>query len=489
MAAWLSVRRDGWPISAKESEDESNTEDQGDGHGLLGVDVAGLTSDQRPVTLTNGTVAAPQQLGDPGSEATEDDQAIIGRDQTLADADQTASDSDQTAADSDQTAADSDQAAAESDQAASDRDLVEGGDPRVHSLTRGVRDRNTQKREHGSQRRSDTAADRDGIAHARDLAALARDQAAEVNDRLLAARDVSETVEGGAVAVAENMERAPEDRRRAAAERSLAAEARARAASDREHAAHDRQQAARDRSQAREEAELATRAKGAFLSSMSHELRTPLNAVLGFTGTLLMGLHGPLADEQVAHLATVQSAGTHLLASINSLLDLARLESDEDQHLESVDCRDLLGEVAVGLRPLAAEKGLEFEVLSGPEPIELICDRRAVMRILMNLADNAIDFTDEGSVRLEVDQRFSEDRSVTRFAVIDTGCGIAPEVQKQLLTTFDRIGAADDRSLDGNGLGLYISQSLAGLIGGRITFDSAVGEGSTFVLEMAGSVG
>ena len=470
--------------AAKEHDDVRTTDDRGDRRELSGFGMTGLRSGDRPVKATSESAQVTREHGAPGPAATEDGQALSS-DQTRADADQTASDSDQTAADADQTAADSDQAAAESDQAASDRDLVDGGDASVHSVTRDQRERNTEQRQHHSELRNDAAADRDGIAHARDMAALVRDQAAALHDRRLADRQGDPT----GVVGAEIMDRAPEDRRRAAAERSVAAESRARAALDREDAARDRQQAARDRSQAREEAELANRAMSAFLSSMSHELRTPLNAVLGFTGTLLMGLHGPLADEQVTHLCTVQRAGRHLLALINSLLELARVESENaDLRLEPVDCRELVDEVALGARPLATEKGLKLEVPSSLEPIELVCDRRAVIRILLNLADNAIEFTDEGSVRIELDRRIAEEKSLTRFAVIDTGCGVPLELQKQLLTGFDRAGSANDLLLDGSGLGLYVSQSLARLIGGRITFDSALGQGSTFVLEMADSV-
>jgi len=450
--------------------------------------VAGLTSDDPPAKATDETIEAPPEKAN-GRALMGGDQGRADADQTTSDSDQTAADSDQTAADTDQTAADSDQAAAESDQAASDHDLVHGGDPDVHNLTREVRDRNSLQRQHGAERRLDAAAARDRTAQARDLAARARDQAAEQHDRQVAAKEAAAAGDGHTVAGAETMERALEDRKRAAVDRVAAAQGRARAASDREHAANDRDQAARDRSQLREEVELANRAKRAFLSSMSNELRTPLNAVLGFTGTLLMGLHGPLAEAQVTHLHTVQSAGRHLLALIDSLLDLARLESQKDgMGSEPVDCRGLLDDVEGALRPLTAEKGLELEVLSGVEPIESICDRHAVIRILLNLAENAIDSTDEGIVRIELHQTLSDERSVTRFTISDTGRGIAPEAQEALLTTFGRIDD-DDRLPDGNGLGLYISLKLAQAFGGTITFDSTLGKGSTFVLELADAVG
>ncbi|MGD1056011.1 MAG: ATP-binding protein [Solirubrobacteraceae bacterium] len=113
----------------------------------------------------------------------------------------------------------------------------------------------------------------------------------------------------------------------------------------------------------------------------------------------------------------------------------------------------------------------------------------AISQILINLANNAIKFTDHGSVRLELSQRIDRERSLTRFAVIDTGPGIAPEDQAQLFTAFEQITRTDARPIDSTGLGLHISRTLAALIGGTITFESATGEGSTFALEIGGASG
>jgi protein-histidine pros-kinase len=234
--------------------------------------------------------------------------------------------------------------------------------------------------------------------------------------------------------------------------------------------------------------ERADRAKNIFFSSMSHELRTPLNAILGFTGTMLMGLHGPLTDEQIAPLRTVQRTGKHLLSLINDLLDLARIESQQfELHPEPIDCRVLLEEVVGGLQPLADAKGLALEVSPVPEATELVCDRRSVTQILINLTNNAIKFTDQGSVRLDLSQRSEGAQLVTRFAVMDTGCGIAPEDQVRLFEAFERITTGSTQSFESTGLGLYISQMLAGLIGAEITLASVPGEGSTFGLELTGS--
>jgi protein-histidine pros-kinase len=246
----------------------------------------------------------------------------------------------------------------------------------------------------------------------------------------------------------------------------------------------ERKRVERDLNDVNLQLERANRAKDGFLASMSHELRTPLNAILGFTGTLLMGLPGPLNEEQTKQLRTVQRSGRHLLSLINDLLDLARIESGKLQlHLEPIDCRGLLEEVAGGLRPLADEKGIALEVVA-EEDLEVSSDRRALSQILINLANNAIKFTDEGSVRLELSLQDHDGAAVIRFAVRDSGRGISAEDKERLFAAFEQVGGAGGRAYEGTGLGLYICRALAPLIGGVINFESEVGVGSTFALDV-----
>ena len=230
----------------------------------------------------------------------------------------------------------------------------------------------------------------------------------------------------------------------------------------------------------------ASDAKDNFLASMSHELRTPLNAILGFTGTMLMEIAGPLTDEQRKQLETVQSNGWHLLSIINDLLDLARVESGtlEVEH-EPVDCRALLEEVVAGLRPLADQKGLDLEISLPPGDAVVATDRRSLKQILINLTNNAIKFTDEGGVGLELTLNGGQ-RPGPCFSVSDSGIGIDPGHQEALFKAFRQAGSGATRYDEGTGLGLYISRRLASFIGGELDFESKHGEGSTFFLQLNG---
>ncbi|PYV21243.1 MAG: PAS domain-containing sensor histidine kinase, partial [Acidobacteria bacterium] len=139
--------------------------------------------------------------------------------------------------------------------------------------------------------------------------------------------------------------------------------------------------------------EVASQAMERFLNTMSHELRTPLNAILGFSGTLLMGLPGPLNEEQTKQLQAVQRSGKHLLAVVNDLLHLAKIESgDAALTLEPVVCQEVLEDVRTTLRPLAEEKGLGFRIKVPGDTVLLNTDGRALRQILINLTDNAIKF-------------------------------------------------------------------------------------------------
>jgi protein-histidine pros-kinase len=231
------------------------------------------------------------------------------------------------------------------------------------------------------------------------------------------------------------------------------------------------------------ELENANFAKDRFLASMSHELRTPLNAIIGFTGTMLMKLPGPLNDDQEDQLRTIDGSATHLLSLINDLLDLAKIESGKvELRREPVVCQGVVREVITALRPMAEAKGLSFEAELPPDDLAVLTDRRALTQILLNLTNNAIKFTEQGAITLELKRRHLDGQLQTEISVIDTGIGIREQDQARLFQAFEQVNGAGRERHQGTGLGLHLSQKLAGLLGGHIRFHSEYGKGSTFTL-------
>jgi signal transduction histidine kinase len=229
--------------------------------------------------------------------------------------------------------------------------------------------------------------------------------------------------------------------------------------------------------------ELASQTKDRFLATMSHELRTPLNAIIGFTGTLLMKLPGPLTTGQEKQLQTIQTSSRHLLSLINDLLDLVKIESGKvELNLEPVVCQSVVEEIASSLRPLAERKGVQFTVVTPAEPIVVQSDRRALSQILLNLTGNAIKFTEQGEVCIVLACAQADGRRLTEITVTDTGIGIRAEDQARLFQAFEQGAASGARRQEGTGLGLHLSQKLAQLLGGRIAFESEDGKGSSFTL-------
>ena len=241
-----------------------------------------------------------------------------------------------------------------------------------------------------------------------------------------------------------------------------------------------RRAAAAELQRARHAAEAANEAKTRFLATMSHEIRTPLNGVLGMNSLLLATR---LDDRQRMYAQTIHRSGEALLAIINDILDISRLEAGRvTLEPEPFDPRTLVDEVATLLRPRAAEKGVTLEATHGAGvPARLLGDAGRIRQILVNLAGNAVKFTDQGRIELASDARTRDDGRVDwLLAVRDTGIGIAPEA---LPTLFDRFTQADSgiaRQFGGSGLGLAISRELAGLMGGTIEVDSRPGDGSEF---------
>ena len=246
------------------------------------------------------------------------------------------------------------------------------------------------------------------------------------------------------------------------------------------------EQALRDKNLELENAALV---KDRFLASMSHELRTPLNAIIGFTGTLLMKLPGPLNAEQEKQLRIVQTGARHLLSLINDLLDVAKLNANKlTLHMESLDCAAVVDDVAATLAPEAQRKGIAFSVHTPGRPVVLKTDRRALSQILINLVGNAVKFTPPGAsveVVLEEDAPAPPGGALraVRVHVRDTGPGISEREQPRLFEAFSRVETSDRRHHEGTGLGLHLSRKLAEALGGTVSLHSREGEGSTFTVE------
>ena len=232
----------------------------------------------------------------------------------------------------------------------------------------------------------------------------------------------------------------------------------------------------------------ASRMKSAFIANMSHELRTPLNAIIGFTGALLMKLPGPLTADQDKQLNTIRASARHLLSLINDILDVAKIEAGKlTLSIEPVHCQELMAEVADTLRPLAQQKGLALEIELGEPhqpPAIIDTDRRALTQILINLLNNAIKFTEQGTVRISLAQREEDDVLVTEMSIADSGAGIKEEDQAKLFQAFSQLDSTSTRHVEGAGLGLYLCQNLANAIGGALFFNSDYGSGSTFTLAL-----
>ena len=234
-----------------------------------------------------------------------------------------------------------------------------------------------------------------------------------------------------------------------------------------------------ERRRAEIEAARANAAKSEFLSRMSHELRTPLNAILGFAQLLEMD---DLAPHQRENVAPILTGGHHLLKLINEVLDISRIESGRIQlSPEPVPVQEVLRETLDLVRPLAADAHVEVR----EEPFEerhVAADRQRLKQVLLNLLSNAVKYNRSGGTVTVSCGESGTGR--LRISVIDTGPGISPEMRERLFVPFDRLGA-ERQGIEGTGLGLVLSRRLVEAMGGTLGVDSAVGQGSTFWVDLA----
>jgi HAMP domain-containing protein/signal transduction histidine kinase/CheY-like chemotaxis protein len=243
-----------------------------------------------------------------------------------------------------------------------------------------------------------------------------------------------------------------------------------------------------------EQLALSSKYKSEFLANMSHELRTPLNSLLILSKVLAANESGNLTAKQVDASTTIHNAGSDLLALINDILDLSKVEAGKmDVHAGRTELRSVREYVERSFAPVAGEKGLDFAIELAPDaPEQIQTDEQRLQQVLKNLLSNAFKFTDSGSVRLAIgrapaDAHFGSDtlarsEGVVAFSVIDTGIGIPPDKLRLIFEAFQQAEGSISRRFGGTGLGLSISREIARLLGGEIHVSSAEGEGSAFTL-------
>jgi PAS domain S-box-containing protein len=225
------------------------------------------------------------------------------------------------------------------------------------------------------------------------------------------------------------------------------------------------------------QAQESDRIKSSFLATMSHELRTPLNSIIGFTGVILQGLAGPLNDEQIRQLSMIRDSARHLLALINDILDISKIEAGQLEILQApFEIRQAVESVLRIVQPLAQKKNLQLKIDIAVNVDTINNDRRRVEQVLINLVNNAIKFTERGEVNIvcQIRDGWLETR------VRDTGIGIKPEDMHRLFKPFQQIDTGLARGHDGTGLGLAICKRLVAAMGGDISVETQWAVGSTF---------
>ncbi len=234
---------------------------------------------------------------------------------------------------------------------------------------------------------------------------------------------------------------------------------------------------------AKEMAENASKMKGEFLANMSHEIRTPMNAIIGFSNVLL---NEQISESQLEYVNYINDAGKNLLTVINDILDISKIESGKLQ-VEIRECllRGMLDSVKSLMIQVADEKKLDFQIiLASNLPATITTDDTRVRQCLINLANNAVKFTEKGHVYIKVSLDESGPEPFICFAVEDTGIGIASEKQALVFESFSQADGSTNRKFGGTGLGLTITKRLIEMLGGSISLESEVGKGSCFIVKI-----
>ncbi|HLP01101.1 MAG TPA: PAS domain S-box protein, partial [Opitutaceae bacterium] len=246
-----------------------------------------------------------------------------------------------------------------------------------------------------------------------------------------------------------------------------------------EHRVADR---TRELEQANAKLQELDRLKSEFLATMSHELRTPLNSIIGFSAILRQGMAGPLNAEQLKQIEMVHGSARHLLGLINDLLDVSRIEAGRIELFpEAVAVSTVLEDVERTLTPMVATKHLRYATESGPGLPAIVSDRKRLYQVVLNLANNAVKFTERGEV---VVSAVATPEGGVAIAVRDTGIGIRAENLPRLFEAFRQVDGSARRVYEGTGLGLFLVRKLLLLLGGGVTVASEFGQGSTFTITL-----
>jgi len=240
-------------------------------------------------------------------------------------------------------------------------------------------------------------------------------------------------------------------------------------------------EAVADAQQARKAAETANRTKSAFLANMSHELRTPMNAIIGYSEMLTEEAEDIGQEEFIPDLKKIHAAGKHLLALINDILDLSKIEAGKmTLYLESFDVKEMLDDVVTTIQPLIEKNGNTLEIRSPDHPGTMRADLTKVRQTLFNLLSNAAKFTEKGTLTIETRRETRDGAEHMAFTVRDTGIGMTPTQLGKLFQAFSQADDSTTRKYGGTGLGLVISKKFCVMMGGDISVESEYGKGTSF---------